>query len=325
MPLEEKKFEIIVPEDKKKERLDKYLANSLPSVTRARLKRLIDEEMITVNGSKQKAGYIIRPGEKIVVTFPPMRTAGLEPENIPLDIVYEDESLLVVNKPAGMVVHPAFSNWSGTLVNALLYHCKSLSDVGGDTRPGLVHRLDKETSGLLVIAKDDVAHVKLARQLSARKMEREYRAIVWGRFKKARGTVDAPLARSPKDYQKIIVHPDGKHAVTHYEVLEEFPLMSYLKLNLETGRTHQIRVHMASLGHPVFSDAAYGGRGKLLAGLNHTRSQFVIELLKEFKRQMLHAKTLAFIHPTTNDLVKFDSPLPEDMERLLSILRSSDV
>ena len=325
MSLEEKTYEITVPLDKKKERLDKFLANNLPSVTRARLKRLIDEERVTVDGVRQKAGYIIRPGEKLLVTFPPYREAGLEPENIPLDIIYEDNRVIVVNKPPGLVVHPAISNWSGTLVNALLYHCNSLSDVGGDTRPGLVHRLDKDTSGLLVIAKDDVSHVKLAKQLSTHKMEREYRAIVWGRFKCSKGTVDAALARSPKDYQKIIIHPDGKHAVTHYEVLEEFPLMSYVKLNLETGRTHQIRVHMAHLGHPVFSDAAYGGRGKLLAGLNHTRSQFVTQLLHQVKRQMLHAKTLAFIHPETNELQRHDSPIPDDMAQLLEILRSTDV
>jgi 23S rRNA pseudouridine1911/1915/1917 synthase len=325
MSFEEKTYEITVPLDKKKDRLDKFLANNMPSVTRSKLKRLIDEDRIAVDGVCQKAGYIIRPNEKIVVTFPPQREAGLEPENIPLDIVYEDNSVIVVNKPPGMVVHPACNNWNGTLVNALLYHCNSLSDVGGETRPGLVHRLDKDTSGLLVVAKDDVSHVKLAKQLSARKMEREYRAIVWGHFKRSKGTVDAALARSPKDYQKIIIHPDGKHAVTHYEVLEELPLMSYVKLNLETGRTHQIRVHMTHLGHPVFSDSAYGGRGKLLAGLNHSRSYFMTQLLHQVKRQMLHAKTLAFIHPETNELQRHDSPIPDDMAELLEILRSTDV
>jgi 23S rRNA pseudouridine1911/1915/1917 synthase len=321
MAIFEKTYKIIVPLDKKKDRLDKFLANNMPSVTRAKIKNLVDEKRVTVNGENQKAGYIIRPNEEIIVNFPPAQKAGLGPENIPLDIVHEDEHLIIVNKPAGMVVHPAVNNWNGTLVNALIYHCQSLSDVGGVSRPGLVHRLDKDTSGLLVIAKNDVAHVKLAKQLSTRKMEREYRAIVWGRFKKPTGTINAALARSPKDYQKIIIHPDGKHAITHYQVLEEFPLMSLLKLNLETGRTHQIRVHMTSIGHPIFSDAAYGGRGKLLAGLNHTRSLFVTNLLKQFKRQMLHAKTLAFVHPTeTEKLSRYDSPLPQDMADLLDIL-----
>lgn len=325
MAIVEQKYEITVPLDKKKDRLDKFLANNMPSVTRAKIKNLIDDKRVTVNGENQKAGYIIRPNEKIIVSFPPAQKAGLEPENIPLDIIHEDENLIVVNKPAGMVVHPACNNWNGTLVNALIYHCQSLSDIGGTTRPGLVHRLDKDTSGLLVIAKDDVTHVKLAKQLSTRKMEREYRAIVWGRFKKPKGTINAALTRSPKDYQKIIVHPDGKHAVTHYEVLEEFPLMSYLKLNLETGRTHQIRVHLTSIGHPVFSDATYGGRGKLLAGLNHTRSLFITNLLKQIKRQMLHAKTLAFVHPQSpNILSRYDSPLPKDMAELLEILRTEN-
>ncbi|NIA28925.1 MAG: RluA family pseudouridine synthase [Actinobacteria bacterium] len=323
--MDEKSLEITVPEGKEKERLDKFLANKLPSVTRAKLKRLVDEDRVTINGQPTKAGHTIRPGEVVRVVFPARHETEILPEEIPLDIIYEDEYLLVVDKPPGMVVHPAFGNMSGTLVNALLAHCRQLSGVGGDKRPGLVHRLDKDTSGLLVVAKDDVTHVGLAKQLSAHKIEREYRAVVWGHLKQKSGRIEAALARSPKDRTRMMIHPDGKHAATNYEVLEEHAITSYLKLNLETGRTHQIRVHLASLGHPVFSDATYGGRGKQLAGLNKIRSQFVIRLLQEFKRQMLHAWTLVFIHPITQKLLRFDAPIPQDMVELLEILRNTAV
>ncbi len=321
--MEEKDLEFIVPDGVVKERLDKFIAAQLTSVTRAKLKRLVDEDRITVDGRSVKAGYLIRPGEKIHVVFPARQETTLEPEDIPLDIVFEDEYLLVVNKPPNMVVHPAYGNMKGTLVNALLSHCKKLSDVGGDTRPGLVHRLDKDTSGLLVVAKDDVTHVTLAKQLSQYKMEREYRAIVWGHFKEPSGTVEAAIARSPKDRTRMMIRNDGKHAITHYQVLEEMALTSYVKLNLETGRTHQIRVHMTSLGHPVFSDSVYGGRGKQLAGLNKKRSQFVNSLLKEYKRQMLHARCLSFKHPVSDEVVRFEAPIPDDMNQLLEELRNS--
>ena len=321
----EKILEIIVPEDKTRERLDKFLAGKLPSVTRSKIKKLIDDEKVTIDEKPVKANHIVRPGEVIRVAFPAREETNVVPENIPLDIVYEDEYLLVVNKPAGMVVHPAYANLTGTLVNALLAHCQSLSSVGGGQRPGLVHRLDKDTSGLLVVAKDDVTHVALARQLSDRKIEREYRAIVWGHLRKKSDRIEAPLARHPKDRVKMVIHKDGKHAVTHYKVLEELPLTSYLKLNLETGRTHQIRVHLASIGHPVFSDATYGGRGKQLAGLNHDKTRFATQLLKRFKRQMLHARTLAFIHPASGELMRFEAPIPEDMQQLLDFLRQHAV
>jgi len=309
-----------VSPDQEKERLDLFLANRLPAVTRARIKRLIDEGAVTVDGIARKAGHLVRPGEVITVSFPPVQSESVAPEAIPLDIVYEDEHLLVVNKEAGMVVHPAYANLSGTLVNALLAHCRSLSSVGGEARPGLVHRLDKETSGLLVVAKDDLTHVGLARQLAERKMEREYRAIVWGHLRQKQGTVQAALLRNPKDRLRMMIHPEGKMAVTHYRVLEELPLTSYLQLNLETGRTHQIRVHMASLGNPVFADATYGGRSGQLAGLNHEKTQLGLQLLKRYTRQMLHARTLAFVHPVTGELQRFESAIPADMQALLDEL-----
>ncbi len=317
----EETIEIIVPDDQRKRRLDVFLANQLPSVTRAKIKNLIDGEKVTVNDKVTKAGYLIRPNDVIRIVFPAFEPTTVEPEEIPLDIIYEDEHLLVVNKPAGLVVHPAFGNFRGTLVNALLAHCRKLSSVGGETRPGLVHRLDKDTSGLLVVAKDDPTHVGLARQLSARKMEREYRAIIWGHPKEKSGRIEGALMRNPKDRLRMMIHPQGKPAVTHYQILETLPLTSYVKLNLETGRTHQIRVHMSSIGHPVFSDAVYGGRAKQLAGLNHDETQLAIRLLKTFPRQMLHAATLAFLHPATGQLMRFETPLPDDRRVMLEELR----
>ncbi|OGC02683.1 hypothetical protein A2V82_09430 [candidate division KSB1 bacterium RBG_16_48_16] len=319
----ENSLEITVPAHKEKERIDKFLAGKLPSVTRSKIKKLIDEHSVSIDGKAVKANHIVRPGEIITVVFPPALPHDLLPENIPLDIVYEDDHLIVVNKPAGLVVHPAYGNMTGTLVNALLHHSQILSGVGGNTRPGLVHRLDKDTSGLLVVAKDDLTHVHLARQLAERKIKRVYHAVVWGRFRKPTGRIEAPLARHPKERTKMVIHEDGKYAATNYKVLEELSLMSYIELKLETGRTHQIRVHLSSLGHPVFSDSTYGGRGRQLAGLNQERTAFVSRLFKKFNRQMLHAKTLSFIHPVSQEEMTFDSPLPQDMQELLHHLRSS--
>ena len=323
--MDNQKLEIIVPPDKTKERLDLFLCSHHPSVTRAKLKRLVDDDQVLVNGRPTKAGHTVRPGEVISVHFPPPQPTHLEPEDIPLDIIYEDEFLLVVNKPPGLVVHPAYGNMSGTLVNGLLAHCHSLSDVGGEKRPGLVHRLDKDTSGLLVVAKDDVTHVALARQLSAHKIEREYRAIVWWHFKEASGRIEAAIGRHPRDRIKMRIDPNGKHSITNYRVLEEMGFTSYIQLNLETGRTHQIRVHMTHLGHPVFSDSTYGGRGKPLVNLSSERAKFVNRLLKKFTRQMLHARILTFEHPVSHELLTFEAPIPSDMRRLLDILRNSDV
>lgn len=322
---EEEIIEIIVPEGKEKQRLDLFLASQLASVTRAKIKKLIDADNVTVNGQATKAGHLTRPGEFIRIIFPRIQATSVSPEEIPLDIVYEDEYLIVVNKPPGMVVHPAFGHHTGTLVNALLSHCKNLSRVGGAKRPGLVHRLDKDTSGLLVVAKDDVSHVSLAKQLSQRKIEREYRAIVWGHPSPPSGHIEASIIRNPKNRLRMTIHPDGKHAATNYKVLEKLFLTSYCQLNLETGRTHQIRVHMNSLGHPVFSDATYGGRSKQLAGLNRDRAKFGLQLLKKFDRQMLHAMSLVFIHPMSAELLRFEAPIPDDMNELLSILRNTYV
>jgi 23S rRNA pseudouridine1911/1915/1917 synthase len=323
--MEMKTLDMPVPAGKSKERLDKFLAAQLPSITRAKLKKLIDDEFVTIAGKPCKAGRLIRPGEMIQIVFPMSRPSEILPEPIPLTIVYEDSYLLVVNKPAGMVVHPAHGNMCGTLVNALLAHCEDLSNVGGGQRPGLVHRLDKDTSGLLVVAKDDLSHVELARQLSERKMEREYRAIVWGHPQGGSGRIEAPLRRSPKDRTKIVVSQEGKFAATNWETLQIFHLLSYLRLYLETGRTHQIRVHMNSIGHPVFADTAYGGCGRQLAGLNHADTQFAKDLLRKYNRQMLHAKTLAFIHPISKSFLRFEAPIPDDMQNMLDDLKQASV
>ncbi|RMD87593.1 MAG: RluA family pseudouridine synthase [Calditrichaeota bacterium] len=316
-------LEFKVPTNQGKQRLDKYLTQILGSVSRARLQKLIEEGKVLVNGRPAKASHLIMPDELIEITIPKPKKVDIEPENIPLNILYEDEHLLVLNKEAGMVVHPAFANYTGTLVNALLYHCGDLSSVGGRQRPGIVHRLDKDTSGLMVIAKDDLAHQELSRQFSQKIIEREYWAIAWGHFDKKQGRIETYLARSPKDRKKISVQPQGKLAITNYEVLEELPLVSLVKLRLETGRTHQIRVHLSYIGHPVFGDPVYGGRNRQLGSLSNKQRQLAAELLEMMHRQALHAKTLGFYHPVSGEFMRFDSELPSDMQQILEHLRNN--
>jgi 23S rRNA pseudouridine1911/1915/1917 synthase len=321
---EEKHIEVIIPANKEKERLDKFLTQYIGNVSRARLQKLIDEGNVLVNGRPAKASHLILPYEKIEICIPKPQKIDILPENIPLNILYEDKHLLVLNKEAGTVVHPAFANYSGTLVNALLYHCGELSSIGGKQRPGIVHRLDKDTSGLMVVAKDDETHRDLSRQFSEKQTEREYRAVVWGHFKKRKGRIESYIARSPKDRTRMTVQKTGKLAVTNYEVLEEMLLFSYVKLNLKTGRTHQIRVHLSYQGHPVFGDMTYGGRNRQLGALSNKQRQFAVELLQQMKRQALHAKTLGFTHPIKNEFMRFDSELPEDMQLLLKRIRMKD-
>jgi 23S rRNA pseudouridine1911/1915/1917 synthase len=321
--IKEKTYRIVIPDGKKKERLDIFLVNSLENATRSKVQKLIEANLVTVNKNFVKQNYKVQPGDIIEATIPiAPRPEEAEPEEIPLNIVYEDDYLLIVNKPAGMVAHPAYANYTGTLVNALLYHSQNLSNLNEPGRPGIVHRIDKDTSGLLVVAKDDWTHAKLAEQFTKHSIEREYWAVTWGLFKDKKGEISLNIARSKSDRKKFAVNEnEGKSATTLYEILEEFEFASLLKLNLKTGRTHQIRVHLSSIGHPVFGDPTYGGR-HIVYGSNLPKIKSRIQnLLEIMPRQALHAKTLGFIHPHSKQLVRFDSDLPEDMVRLLDKLK----
>jgi 23S rRNA pseudouridine1911/1915/1917 synthase len=307
----------------KRVRLDVFLTHHVENATRSKVKRAIDAGSVLVNGNAARASYQIRPGDIVRVTLsaPPPQEAI--PESIPLDIVYEDTRLLVVNKPAGMVTHPAHGNYTGTLVNALLHHCRGLSGINGPARPGIVHRLDKDTSGLLVVAKDDAAHAHLARQFARRTTTREYWAVVWGKLKGQRGVVEASLGRSKSDRKKMAVVEQGKPAATEYRVEESFSYLTLLRLHLRTGRTHQIRVHLAHIHHPVFGDPTYHGR-RIHYGPNTTRQRAEVQaMLDVMPRQALHARTLGFVHPETGRPIEFNSPLPPDFEALLALARSS--
>jgi 23S rRNA pseudouridine1911/1915/1917 synthase len=311
------KIRFVIPAKQARMRIDVYLTHQIQNATRSKVRQAIDEGFVLVDGTRVKASHPVSPGEVIEVTLPRPPRTDAQPENIPLDIIYEDDHLLIVNKKAGMVTHPAYGNYEGTLVNALLHHCRSLSTVNSETRPGIVHRLDKDTTGLMVVARNDVVHHHLAKQFSRRTIDREYWAIVWGTFKGRKGTIEAALGRSKRDRKKVAVTAEGKHAVTDYEVLKQFDFMSLIRLKLRTGRTHQIRVHLAHIGHPVFGDPTYGGRSHEWGGLEGKKAQQASNLLKLIHRQALHAKTIGFIHPATKEHVIFDSELPGDMLEVL--------
>lgn len=305
-----------------KDRLDKYLARNLPDLTRSRIQKLIDEGLVTVNGVATKPSHQIIPGEIIQIQIPPPPPSELIPEAIPLRIVYEDAYLIVINKPASMVVHPAYGHPSGTLANALLYHYKNLSQISGASRPGIVHRLDKDTSGLLVAARTDQVHAALSEQFKQKSAGREYIAVVWRHPQPSKGTISTFLKHSDSDRRKIVVSPSaGKWAVTHYEVIEKFRWHSVLRLHLETGRTHQIRAHLAHLGYPILGDAKYGGRNSQIKTLNAEDTRFAADLLQHLKRQALHARALSFVHPITKQPLRFESALPEDLQFVIDSLR----
>lgn len=314
------RLRLVVSPKQSRERLDVYLTHQVQNVTRNKVQQAISAGLVLVDGKRAKPSHPVSPGEVIEITLPRPPRSEAKAENIPLDIVYEDDQFLIVNKAAGMVTHPAYGNYSGTLVNALLYHSSTLSSVNTPLRPGIVHRLDKDTSGLLVVAKTDSAHHLLAKQFSRRTIDREYWALVWGTFKQQKGIIEASLGRSKKDRKKVTVTAAGKHAVTEYEVLKKFDYLSLVRLKLKTGRTHQIRVHLAHVGHPVFGDPTYGGRSNTWGGLAGKKAQHAQNLLKIITRQALHAKTVGFVHPKTKEPVKFDSNLPEDMREVLEKL-----
>lgn len=313
-------------------RLDACLARHLPEISRSRIQSLIRQGRARVGGRTiMEPKYRVNSGEELALELPEPEEAEPTPEDIPLTIVYEDDHLVVIDKPAGLVVHPGPGNWSGTLVNALLHHCgDSLSGIGGVKRPGIVHRLDKDTSGLLVVAKTDLAHQGLAAQFADHgrtgPLEREYVALVWGAPMQLRGTVDADLARSSANRQKIAVTKSGgRHAITHWQVRERFgpkdaaPIAALMACRLETGRTHQIRVHMAHIGHPLVGDADYGAHFRTKSA---RLPEEVRDVVDAFPRQALHAGLLAFAHPATDETLRFESPLPDDMDTLLKAIRT---
>jgi len=303
-------------------RLDRYLTELGLGLSRSQLKELILKGQVLVNRKPVKPHYVVRTNEEISIHLPLREKPKYLPEPISLDIVYEDSHLLVVNKRAGMVVHPACGHYTGTLVNALLYHCQSLSTIGGESRPGIVHRLDKDTSGLLVVAKTDEAHQALARQLEERRIKRLYHSLVWGRMGMNLGRVEAPIGRYIFDRKKMAVTPLGEEAVTTFRVLEDFGICSYLELKLLTGKTHQIRVHLLHLGHPVVGDQTYGGRKKsLFINLGREDRTKGMQLLKILKRQALHAFQLGFFHPSTSKYLEFTALEPEDIRKALLLLR----
>ncbi len=302
----EEKMEFRVEETDAETRIDKYISALIEGKSRSYIQGMIEKGGVTVNGSIKKSNYTVKEGDVISVTIPEPEEMNIKPENIPLEILYEDSDLVVVNKKQGMVVHPASGVYSGTLVNALLEHCTDLSGINGVLRPGIVHRIDKNTSGILVIAKNDNAHNILAHQLKEHTMTRVYYALVEGVIKKDEGTVDTQIGRHPAEKIKMAVVREGRRAVTHYRVVQRYKAHTLVECVLETGRTHQIRVHMAHIGHPVVGDPVYG----------YKKQRFKLE------GQLLHAKKLGFVHPSTKEYVEFESSLPDHFVKVLAILEN---
>ena len=296
---------IVVSDEDELIRIDKYISEAGFDLTRSRIQSLISDGNITVNDKTVKANYKVRENDLIKIIIPDAVPVDIPAEDIPLNIVYEDDDLLIVNKPKGMVVHPAPGHYTGTLVNALMYHCKDkLSGINGELRPGIVHRIDMDTTGLLVICKNDKAHNFIAEQLKEHSITRKYQAIVYNAFKDEEGTVEGNIGRHPNDRKKMTITPNGKEAVTHYKVLKNLGKYTLIECQLETGRTHQIRVHMTSINHPLLGDEIYGPK----------------TCPYNLQGQVLHAKTLGFIHPTTKEYMEFDSELPEYFQKLIDLL-----
>ncbi len=321
----EKNYNLIVPKILERQRIDKYISQFIENTSRTKVQKAIDLGYVTVNGDIIKSNYLVRPDDEIEIELEIPDKKDVLPENIPLEIAFEDEYLMIVNKPPGMVVHPAYKNYSGTLVNAIMYYAKqkndSLSSLNGFERAGIVHRLDKDTSGLIVIAKDEVTHRKLSEQFFHHTIEREYNAIVWGKLKNKKGVIKNKLGRDKKDRKKVAVLKEddesGKLAITNYEVISEYDFLSLVKLNLETGRTHQIRVHLSNMDHPVFGDETYGGREPRSVNLTSNIKAQIKNLLELIPRQALHAKVIGFTHPHLNKNLRFESELPTDMKNIL--------
>lgn len=301
---------IVVKDNSLNKRLDVYITDEMPELSRTTVKRLIDEEKILVNEKKQKSSYKPESGDVITIYMPEAHEIDLKAQDIPVPVIYEDNDIIVVNKPKGMVVHPANGNPDGTLVNAILAMCKdSLSGIGGEIRPGIVHRLDKDTSGLLIVAKNDEAHIKMSKQIQDRKVTKKYIALVRGVISENEATINLPIARSTKDRKKMAVDKNGKDAVTHFKVLKRYDNYTLLELKIDTGRTHQIRVHMSYIGHPVVGDSVY----------SNGKNEFGAE------GQMLHARYLEFKHPITEEKLKLEAPIPEYFEEVLEQLKNREI
>ena len=310
MERENDRFEFVVTDEYEGLRIDKLISELMDSLSRSYIKKLIDDDKVKCNEKRIKASYNVSEGDRIKLEIPPLEVPEIVPQDIPLDILYEDNDVLIVNKPKDMVVHPAAGHYEGTIVNAVMYHCKdNLSGINGVMRPGIVHRIDKDTTGSVIICKNDNAHIKIAEQLKEHSINRVYHAICYGVIKEDEGDIDAPIGRSQTDRKKMaVVKSGGKEAFTHFRVIKRFEedKMTYIECRLKTGRTHQIRVHMAHIGHPLLGDEVYGPSRK---------SKF------KTNGQCLHAKTLGFIHPTTGEYVEVDAPLPEYFSHLIEILK----
>lgn len=300
-------IKILVTSEYENERVDKVIASEADTLSRSFVQKIIKDQEVTVDGKVVKAGYKVSEGEEILFSVPEKIEPEILAQDIPLDILYEDSDVLVVNKPKGMVVHPAAGHYSETLVNAIMYHCKgNLSGINGILRPGIVHRIDMDTTGALVVCKNDLSHQCLSEQLKEHSITRKYRAIVHGELRELEGTIDAPIGRDPNNRKKMCINTaNGKRAVTHFKVLKQLKGYTYIECQLETGRTHQIRVHMTSIGHPLIGDEVYGNRS----------CKFKLQ------GQTLHAMILGFIHPSTNEYVEFEAPLPEYFQHLLDVLQ----
>ncbi|HKJ66485.1 MAG TPA: RluA family pseudouridine synthase [bacterium] len=307
---------VVPPKRTDGDRVDKYLSRSLPKISRSRLQKLIEAGRVRVNNHPVKSSYSIAPGDVIEVEIPKRPEPKVEPEPIPLDSIYEDSRMIAVNKPAGIVVHPGVGNSTGTLVNALLYHTKKLAETDSELRPGLVHRLDKDTSGIILAAKDEETHRRLSKQFEDRTVEKEYRAWVWGRPEPEERTIQRAISRHPRDRKTFATSPSGKRAVTHYEILEDHEIVTFIRLRIETGRTHQIRVHLKSIGYPVVGDPVYNGRTKRLKMLSVADREWGAKILEIMKRQALHAYRIGFHHPWTGKWMELEAALPGDFLRL---------
>lgn len=312
---------MVVAPHQERERLDRFLARQVGDLSRSKIQEMIGRSLITINGKTVRSSTLINPGDTIRIEYPTPPPARALPEPIPLDIIYEDDFLIALSKPPGMVVHPAHGNREGTLVNALLYHANTLSQVGGEFRPGIVHRLDKETSGFMIVAKSDLVHHALANQFSKRQVSKEYHAVVWGIFPKPSGIIEAPLGRHPKDRKSFAVVKQGKESQTEYRMLETFDFLSLVSLRPRTGRTHQLRVHMAHVQHPIFGDSVYGGRNKRLGALTRTQRATAARYLESMPRVALHSRSLRFSHPISRKPMEIICPWSDDFRTLVETVR----